>query len=68
MKVEIKQLAATIEIKNTGIELDVSDTDDTHLGDPVITKTKLIWCNGKTRPENGKPISWTDFIAYMNGR
>jgi hypothetical protein len=69
MNVSIKDLAVSMAIKNKGIELDVYDTDDdTHLGDLVITKTKLIWCNGKTKPENGKAISWTDFIALMNKR
>ncbi len=65
MKVSIKDLSVSMEIKNTGIELDVYDTNDKHLGDLVITKSKLIWCNGKTNSQNGTVIKWNDFIAYM---
>ena len=68
MNVSIKDLAVSMAIKNKGIELDVYSTDDTHLGDLVITKTKLIWCNGKTKPEKGKAIPWTEFIDLMNAR
>jgi hypothetical protein len=68
MNVSIKDLAVSMAIKNKGIELDVYDTDETHLGDLVITKTKLIWCAGKTKTANGKAISWKDFIAVMNAR
>ena len=28
--------------------------------------TGLIWCNGKTKKENGQKISWKDFMALMN--
>jgi hypothetical protein len=68
MKVSIKDLAVTMEVKNKGVELDVYDNDDNHLGDLVVTKTRLIWCNGKTKPENGKAITWAEFIALMNAR
>jgi hypothetical protein len=68
MKVSIKELAVNMEIKNKGIELDIYETDDKHLGDLVITKTKLIWCKGKTAPDHGKPIPWSDFINLMEGR
>ena len=65
MKVAIKNLAVTMEIKNTGMELEVYDTDETFLGDLVVTKTKLVWCPGKTGVKNGHPIKWADFIAHM---
>jgi hypothetical protein len=65
MKVSIKDLAVTMEIKNKGIEIDVYSNDDEHLGDLVVTKTGLVWCKGKTKPENGQKISWKDFIAHM---
>jgi hypothetical protein len=57
-----------MEIKNKGIELDVYDNDDKHLGDLVITKTRLTWCPGKTGVKNGHRISWNDFITYMKDR
>lgn len=65
MKVSIKDLAVSMEIKNKGIELDVYDNQGKHLGDLVITKTKLVWCKGKTDVVNGQPIKWQDFIDYM---
>lgn len=69
MQVSIKDLSVSMEIKNTGIELDVYSADgNTHLGDLIITKTKLIWCEGKTQRTNGKEITWDDFIKLMNNR
>lgn len=68
MQVSIKDLSVSMEIKNKGVELDVYDNAGTHLGDLVITKTKLVWCKGKTAVENGKVISWDDFIEMMQGR
>jgi hypothetical protein len=65
MKVSVKDFAVTMELKNKGIELDVYDNEGKHLGDLVITKTRLIWCKGKTQPDNGIPITWNDFIDYM---
>lgn len=65
MKVSVKDFAVTMEIKNKGIELDVYDTSGTHLGDLVVTKTKLVWCKGRTLPENGKEITWHNFVNYM---
>lgn len=68
MQVSIKDLSVSMEIKTKGIELDVYDNDAAHLGDLVITKTRLIWCAGRTKPENGEKISWTKFITFMTNR
>ncbi len=65
MKVSVKDFNVTMDIRNNGMELDITDNNDQHLGDLVITKTKLIWCQGKTRSENGIAIKWEDFINYM---
>ncbi len=65
MKVKVKDLAATIEIKNRGIELGVHDNQGNFLGDLVLTKAHLIWCQGKTARENGQRITWKRFIEYM---
>ncbi len=65
MNVSIKDFNVAMELKNNGMELDVYDNNGNHLGDLVITKTRLVWCKGKTSVKNGIPISWTDFIAYM---
>lgn len=66
-KVFIKDLQVDMEIKNAGIELDVSDSGGAHKGDLYVTKTGLIWCPGKTTRANGKQIGWHDFAAYMEG-
>lgn len=66
MKVYVKDLAVDMEIKNTGIELAVCDTEGKQIGDLIVTKTKLIWCNGKTKRDNGLEVSWKDFIEWMN--
>lgn len=68
MKVSVKELQATIELKTKGMELEVRKPDGTHLGDLVITKTKLVWCKGKTRPENGVVVKWDKFIEWMQER
>lgn len=68
MKVSIKNFDVAMDVKNNGIELDISDNNGTHLGDLVVTKTRLIWCKGKTKRKNGKEISWGEFTAYMDGR
>lgn len=68
MNVSIKNFDVEIKVKNKGIELDIYDNDGNHLGDLVVTKTKLIWCKGKTKPENGRPITWEKFIELMEGQ
>lgn len=67
MKVLVKDLAAEIELKNAGMELEIRSPDGTeHLGDLVLTKSSLIWCEGRQRRENGKKITWAKFIEMMN--
>ncbi len=65
INVSVKDLSVTMEIKSKGIELDVYDNNGYHLGDLVVTKTKLVWCKGKTAVENGKEITWQNFIQHM---
>jgi hypothetical protein len=55
-----------MNIKNNGITLGVSYPNGKHRGNLVITKTQLIWCEGKTKPKNGSKFHWNDFINYMN--
>ena len=57
MQVSIKNFPITMDIKSNGIEL-----DDKHLGDLVVSKSRLVWCSGKTKVENGKEISWKDSL------
>jgi hypothetical protein len=68
MKVTVKDLAATIELKNNGIEFEVRDNDGRHVGDLVITKAKVIWCKGKTDRKNGHALSFDKFIQLMEQR
>ena len=63
MRVSVKRFNAKMEVRQTGIEFEVrSSNGKDHLGDLVLTKTELIWCPGKTRPQNGRKIKWEDFI------
>jgi hypothetical protein len=66
MKVSIKDFDVEMDVKNNGIELDITDNAGRHLGDVFVTKTRLIWCKGKIKRKNGKEITWEDFMAYMD--
>lgn len=65
MNVSIKKFNVEMEVRNAGLEFEVRDTKDNHIGDLVVTKTKLVWCEGRVRPENGKAITWEDFRHFM---
>ena len=65
MNVKIKQFDVEMEIKNNGIEIDVSDPTGKHLGDVYVTKTRLTWCKGRKKQQNGKKINWSKFIEMM---
>jgi hypothetical protein len=64
-KVSIKSFDVDMEVKNSGVEFAVSDSDGAHKGDLYVTKKWLIWCPGKTLRENGKKIKWSEFAEYM---
>jgi hypothetical protein len=68
MKVNIKDFSIDMEIKTKGIELDVFGNDGKRRGDLVVNKANLIWCKGKVNRQNGKTISWDDFIEFMESR
>ena len=65
MKVRIKKFSVDMEVKNAGIEFQVNNNDGAHLGDCYITKTGLIWCQGRTLKANGVPVTWDEFIRWM---
>ena len=65
MKVTIKSFDVEMEVKNKGIEFEVRDPQDNFLGDCVLTKTKIIWCPGKTSREQGYVLGWKKFIRLM---
>ena len=68
MKVAIKVFDVDMQVKNNGIEFEVRDNNDDHLGDFYLTKANLIWCNGRTQKKNGKKVSWDEFIQWMNSK
>lgn len=68
MKVSVKDLAVSMELGNNGIALDVYDNQGAHLGDLRVGKATIEWCRGRTRKGNGKQASWTELIAWFEGR
>ncbi len=64
MKVSIRDFGVGMEIKSRGIQLEVSDAAG-HLGDLVVTTSKVVWCPGRTQPEQGKALTWPKFIETM---
>lgn len=68
MKVSIKDLSVDMEIKNSGVELDIYTNDGKHLGDLVVTKAALIWCKGRTGRDNGVKIPWNEFIEWAESK
>ena len=65
MKVSIKDFTVTMDVKTNGIEFEVRENDGTFLGDCYVTKTGLIWCEGKTTRDKGKKLTWAAFIKMM---
>ena len=66
MKISIKSFDVDMQVKNKGIEFEVYDNGGQFRGDLILTKTNLIWCEGKKRRENGVKITWDEFISWMN--
>jgi hypothetical protein len=64
MKVSIKDLQVEMPLGNNGIELDVYDGDK-HLGDLMIGRGAVEWCEGKTRRGNGVRVKWKELIAWF---
>jgi len=65
MRVSIKELASTMELKTKGMTLDVYDNDDTFLGDLRIGKATIEWCKGKTHKGHGSQRTWKELIAWF---
>ena len=64
MEVWIKSLEVEMQVKQKGIELEVRSKDGSEqLGDCYATKTGLVWCQGRTKKENGVKVKWEEFIA-----
>ncbi len=65
MKVSVKDLAVTMDLGNNGIELDVYDNNDQHLGDLRIGRARIEWCKGRTRTGNGVQVTWQQLIDWF---
>ncbi len=65
MKVYVKDMAVNMEVKNNGLEFEVRNNDDEFLGDCIVNRSGLIWCQGKTTRAKGKKASWNEFIQWM---
>ena len=69
MDVKITKFDVEQIVKNNGIQVDVSEPNDgDRLGDLTITKTKLIWCPGKTHKKNGIEVTWKEFIKWIEDK
>jgi hypothetical protein len=68
MKVSVKDFQVTMDLGNNGIELDVFDHQNKHLGDLRIGRAKLEWCKGKARTGHGKEVSWKDLIEFFESK
>ena len=66
MKISVKDLHADMELKNKGMELEVRDTNGEFRGDFIITKSGVIWCDGKTQRANGIKKNWDELIKLLN--
>lgn len=66
MKVHIKDFTIDMDVRNNGVEFEVRNNENTFLGDCYVTKKGLIWCNGRTKKENGVSVTWDEFIEWMN--
>lgn len=66
MDVSIKSFDVAMSVKNKGVEFQIYANDGTFRGDMIVTKSSVIWCEGRTRRENGVKVSWEDFIDWMN--
>ena len=68
MNVSVKDFAVTMALGNKGIELDVYDTNDVHLGDLRVGKAKIEWCPGKTPTGNGIEVKWEELIDWFKDK
>jgi len=67
MNVSIKKFNVEMEVKNKGIEFEIrTPNDEQHLGDMILSKTGLTWCEGKKAKKNGAFKSWEDIIEIFN--
>jgi hypothetical protein len=67
MKVSIKDLAVSMDLGNRGVEFEVKDANENHIGDLRISRATIEWCRGRTRSGNGVQKSWEEVIEWFAG-
>ena len=69
MKVRVKQFTVDMEIKTSGIELEVRKPDGSaQIGDCYVTKTGITWCKGKITKANGVQVSWAELGELLTSK
>ncbi|AVP98574.1 hypothetical protein C7S18_15875 [Ahniella affigens] len=64
MKVWIKSFDVEMQVKQSGIELEVRSPDGkAQVGDCYATMTGLVWCKGKTTKAKGVKLKWEDLAT-----
>ncbi len=61
----IDDFSQSLDIKTSGIEIQVDRNKGGQMGDLYVTKTGLTWCKGKQSKANGVSIRWDKFADYM---
>lgn len=56
---EIKNLTVDLPLKNNGVEIQI-DEGGRQFGDIYVSKTGIVWCEGKTHRENGIKFSFDE--------
>jgi len=65
VKVSIKRFDVEMSLGNKGIELDIYDNKNNHLGDIQIGKANVEWCKGKTTSGKGVRKTWEELIKWF---
>jgi len=69
MKVKIKSFDVAMEVKQSGVELQINSPDGSdHHGDCFVTMTGLVWCKGRTKKRNGVKISWGQLMQICDSK
>jgi hypothetical protein len=69
MKVAIKSFDVAMDVKQSGIELQINSPDGTkHHGDCYVTMSGLVWCKGRTKKTNGAKISWEQLMQICESK
>lgn len=56
---EIKNLTVDMPLKNNGVEIQI-DQDGKQYGDLYVSKTGIVWCDGKVHRENGTKFTFDE--------